>query len=195
MTRRSILEAARALFVEAGYVTTTIGAIAARADVSPETIYATFGTKRALLSALVDVSIAGGAEAPAILDQQWVQQLRDEPDLRRRVRVLARFGSAILERRAAIDEVIRGAAGADPDIAALWARGKAERLAGQRALLEIVIGDGRLGNGLDLDTAADIVYAVGSPETFQLLVSDRGWSASRFEHWYREALERLLLET
>jgi AcrR family transcriptional regulator len=193
-TRRSILEAARELFIERGYVATTIDAIATRADVSAETVYAAFGTKRAVLSELVDVSIAGGAEAPAILDQAWVLELRAERDPRRRLRILARNGSAILERRAALDEVVRGAAGAEPDIAALWARGKAERFAGQRALLEIVVGDGSLAEGLDLDRGADILYAVGSAETYRLLVVDRGWSASRFERWYGETLERLLFD-
>ena len=173
---------------------TTVEAMAARAAVSPETIYATFGTKRAVLSELVDVSIAGGDEAPAIVGQAWVQALRDERDIHRRLRILAGNGSAILERRVALDQVVRGAAAAEPDIAELCARGKAERLAGQRALLEIVVGDGRLAKGLDLDSAADILYAIGSPETFELLVVDRGWSASRFERWYGETLERLLLD-
>ena len=193
-TRRSVLEAAQELFFERGYVATTIDAMAARADVSPETVYATFGTKRAVLSELVDISIAGGDEARAILDQAWVQELRAERDPRHRLRILANNGSAILDRRAAVDEVVRGAAAAEPDIAELWARGKAQRLAGQRSLLEIVVGDGSLAKGLDLDTAADILYAVGSPETFRLLVVDRGWSASRFARWYGDTLERLLLD-
>ena len=68
-TRRAILDAARALFIERGYVATTIDAIAASATVSPETVYSTFGTKGSLLSALVDVSIAGDDDATPILDR------------------------------------------------------------------------------------------------------------------------------
>ena len=48
-------------------------AIAEAANVAPETVYATFGNKRALLSDLVDISIAGGVDAPAVLDQAWVR--------------------------------------------------------------------------------------------------------------------------
>ena len=51
------LAAARALFIDRGYVATTIDAIADRADVSPETVYSTFGNKRSLLSALVDNTV------------------------------------------------------------------------------------------------------------------------------------------
>ena len=119
--------------------------------------------------------------------------MREEPDPRRRLRVLAGQGRLILERRSAIDEVVRGAASADPDIAALWDRGKAQRFAGQREFLRIGVGSTGLREGMDLETAADILYAVGSPETYRLLVVDRGWSGSRFERWYGDTLERLLL--
>ena len=193
-TRGRVLDAARDLFIERGYVATTIDAIAERADVSVETIYATFGNKRAVLAEVVNVSIAGGQGAAPILAQPWVEDLRREPDPRRRVAILARNGRRILERRAAIDEVVRGAAAADPEVAALWAKGIAQRFAGQRALLALVVGSGSLRPGLDLAAAADILYAVGSPETYRHLVVDRGWSGLRFERWYAETLERLLLK-
>jgi AcrR family transcriptional regulator len=193
-TRHAVLEAARALFIETGYVATTIDAIAARANVAPETVYAVFGTKRSLLAELVDVSIAGGDEAPPIFEQPWVQKMRDEPDPRRRLQVLASNGRSILERRAAVDEVVRGAAAADPEIATLRERGKAERYAGQRAALRMVMGEADPPEGMSFEMAADILYALGSPETYRLLVVDRGWSSSRFEHWYGETLERLLLD-
>jgi AcrR family transcriptional regulator len=194
VTRGRVLDAARVLFIERGYVATTIEAIAERAEVSPETVYATFGNKRSVLSELVDSSIAGGVGAAPILDQDWVSALREEADPRARLRMLAGQGRSILERRSAVDEVVRGAAAADLEIAALRERGKAERLKGQRELLRIVVGTSAFRDGLDLDAATDILYAIGSPETYRLLVVDRGWSGDRFERWYAETLDRLLLE-
>jgi AcrR family transcriptional regulator len=191
-TRLRILDVARALFLEQGYVGTTINAIAERADVAPETVYAAFGSKRALLSQLVDLSIAGTVAVSPVLEQEWVRELREEPDVRHRIRMLAHQGRLILERRAALDEVVRGAASADPEIAALHERGKAERLAGQRELLRLAVGETPLADGIDLATAVDIVYAMGSPETYRLLVVDRGWSGDRFETWYGDTLERLV---
>jgi AcrR family transcriptional regulator len=44
--RRAVLEAARELFTEHGCVATPIGAIAARAGVSPETVYASYAPRR-----------------------------------------------------------------------------------------------------------------------------------------------------
>jgi AcrR family transcriptional regulator len=191
-TRRAILDAARELFVERGYVATTIEAIAAGARVAPETVYATFGNKRSLLSELIDVSMAGDDLPVPILERGWVGDLRGEPDPRRRVRILARNGRLILERVAPVYEVLRGAAAADPEIAALWERNKAQRYAGQRELARIVTA-GTRREGLTALAAADVLFALGSPETFRLLVVDRGWSADRFERWYADTLARLLL--
>ena len=192
-TRRSILDAAQELFVEGGYVVTTIEAIAAHARASPETVYATFKNKRSLLSELIDVSMAGDDAPVPILERPWVREMRDEPDLVKRLQALARNGRLILERVAPLYEVLRGAAAADPQVAALWQLNKEQRFGGQRELLGILIeGDG-LREGLTKRTAADILFAIGSPETYRSLVVDRGWSADRFERWYSDTLARLLL--
>jgi AcrR family transcriptional regulator len=193
-TRSAILEAARGAFLEDGYVATSITAIARRAAVSAETVYGVFGTKRSILAALVDVTIAGDSRPIPIGDRDWVRELRMEPDRRRRIEILARNGRQILERRAPIDEVVQGAAAADPEIRSLLDSGRAERLAGQRALLEIVAGSQGFRSGLTLDGAADVLFAMGSPEVYRLLTGVRGWSGERFEAWYATEIESLLGE-
>ena len=40
---------------------------------------------------------------------------------------------------------------------------------------------------------ADILFALGSPETWHALVIDRGWTQAAFADWYAETLERQLL--
>jgi len=192
-TRQAVLAAAKELFVARGYAATTIDAIAVRADVSPETIYATFGNKRSLLSDLVDVSIAGDDAPVPVLERPWVQEMRTEPDVGRRLRLLARNGRAMLERWADVADVLRGAAAADPEIAALWEDNKTQRFTGQQALLRIAADGTRLRVGLTRESAADVLFAVGSPEVYRMLVVDRGWSADRFERWYADTLARLLL--
>ncbi len=61
-TRRRIRDAARRLFVERGYVATTIEAIAGEAGVAVPTVYLAFGTKRALLVELLDIAAVGAAD-------------------------------------------------------------------------------------------------------------------------------------
>jgi AcrR family transcriptional regulator len=191
-TRAAILGAARRAFIEQGYVATTIEGIARGATVSVETVYATFRTKRAILAALVDVAIAGDDAPVAILERSWVQDLRAEPDRRRRVKTLAAYGRSILERRSPIDTVMAGAAAADPEMRSLLETGRAERFAGQREFLRIVAGPDGVRPDLTLDGAADILFAIGSPEVFRLFTVVRGWSGDRFEAWYATAIEALL---
>jgi AcrR family transcriptional regulator len=191
-TRAAILEAARELFIERGFVATTMQAIAARARISPATLYTAFTNKRSLLPALVDQSIAGDDAPVPMLDRPWVHELRAEPALQRRIAILARNGRLILERRAPVDEVIQAAAASDPDIATLWRAGKAQRLAGQSELLRIVAAGAGFRDGLGEGDAVDTLYALGSPETYRLLTVDRGWSPARFERWYADSVARLL---
>ncbi len=192
-TRRAILDAASEQFLEGGYAGTTIESIAARAGVAPETVYATFRNKRSLLAELVDVSIAGDDDPVPILDRPWVRRMRAEPDPARRVRMLASNGTAILARWTPIYEVLRAAAAADQELAALWRGYQAQRREGQRTLLGIVIAVAPLRRGVARTAAEDVLFAVGSPEMYRLLVLERGWSAARFERWYAEAIARLLL--
>lgn len=188
-----MIVAATHLFTEQGYAATTIRSVAARAEISPETVYAAFGTKRRLLSAVLDVAIVGDDEPLPLMERRWVQELRNEPDPRKRLHILARNGSHILRRISPIYEVLRGAAVVDPELSSLWAGYSAQRFAGQRELVTVVGAGGVLREGLTVGEAADILFVVGSPETYRLLTVDRGWSPNHFTRWYEETLMRLLL--
>jgi AcrR family transcriptional regulator len=192
-TRRAVLDAARALFVERGDAAATIEAVAERAEVSPETVYSAFGSKRAVLSDLIDVTIAADDAPVPILERPWVDAMRKEHDPRRRLRILARNGRLMLDRWADVAAVLASAAAADPKIAELWERNKEQRLTGQRALLRMATEGTNLREGLSREAAADVLFAVGSPEVYRMLVVDRAWSPARFERWYADTLERLLL--
>jgi AcrR family transcriptional regulator len=76
--QRSIIEAATALFVELGFGATTIDQIATAAKVSPQTIYATYGSKAAVLFRAIDVAVAGDYDEAPLL--QRVPVLADASD-------------------------------------------------------------------------------------------------------------------
>ena len=67
-TQRRIIAAARSLFASRGYAATTLEAIAELAEVSPKTLGAVFGSKRALLVEVVNPQTFGA----------WVWQLIEE---------------------------------------------------------------------------------------------------------------------
>src|SRR5690349_22484054 len=117
-TRARIVDAATRLFVDDGYLATTIEAIAERAGVAVQTVYYVFGTKRNLLAAVLDASVAGDVEPVPVLERDWVEALRAEGDATSAVERLVEAMVAIVARTMAIYEVVRRAA-ADPDVSAL----------------------------------------------------------------------------
>jgi AcrR family transcriptional regulator len=88
-TRRRILEAAETLFTRDGYATTTIAAIADQADVAVQTIYAVFGTKRAVLSELLAVRVVGDDDTIPLKDRDDWRAMESETDPRRQLDLLA----------------------------------------------------------------------------------------------------------
>ena len=80
LARRAVIGAARRLFIEGGYATTTIAAISRRADVPEPTVYRLFSSKLGILKVLLDVSIAGYDEPIAVHERSSVASLIDEPD-------------------------------------------------------------------------------------------------------------------
>lgn len=68
-TRESLLDAARAAFVEQGYAGTRVADVAARAGVAHGTFYTYFDSRADVLAALVD---AVGDRLRGVLEREWV---------------------------------------------------------------------------------------------------------------------------
>src|SRR5947209_10504132 len=116
-TRRQILDAARRLFAARGYTATTLPAIAEEAGVAAPTVTAVFGTKVALLHALIQMGVRGNAGQAPLVQQPWWQDMLAEPDPRQLLRWFAGINRQIQQRSADIYEITRGAATAEPEIA------------------------------------------------------------------------------
>jgi hypothetical protein len=52
---------------------------------------------------------------------------------------------------------------------------------------------GGLRADLDPDRARDLVWTLISPEVYELLVGDRGWSGDEYEQWLAQALTDALV--
>ncbi|MCN0179275.1 TetR/AcrR family transcriptional regulator [Salinispora arenicola] len=99
-TRTRITTAATELFTTAGYSSTSVAAIAARAGVSEQSVYYSFGTKRAILTAALDLAIAGDDEPVPTLERPWVRAALAEPDPHGQIRRQV-AGAADVYRRTA----------------------------------------------------------------------------------------------
>ncbi|MFC9895391.1 TetR/AcrR family transcriptional regulator [Nocardia sp. NPDC127579] len=190
--RAKMLAAARTLFAERGYTATTMKAIAEAAGMAVQTLYFTFATKRAILSELLDTEIAGDTEPVATMDRPWFDAaLAAAPADQIRLQVDA--AATIFGRVSPLLEVIRSAAATDPELAELWQTNLTQRRAVQLRLATALTEKTALRNGLPAERAADISLAVLAPETYHLLVHERGWTTADWTAWAADALIRQLL--
>ncbi len=194
-TRLSILRAAGRLFIEHGYVPTSIDAIAEAAGVSRATVFNSVGGKGAILKAAYDVTLVGD-DAPVALpdrpESRAVMARTDPADF------LDGYAGIIVDvhgRLAPIHEAIRGAASADPEAREVWETVVAERLRGARNVVAGVQSRGGLREGLDPVAAADAVWVLNDPGLYNLLVNQRGWAPSAFRDWLSAALRWQLMPT
>lgn len=192
-TRRQILEAARRLFTTRGYAGTTMEGMAQEAGVAVETVYATFGSKRTVLTRLVDLQVLGDEAPEPILERVAPQQVRLEQDQRRQIALFARDMTAIMERVGPLFGVLRAAAVVEPDIAELLQHLLRSRRANLLQFAGWVAERGPLRAGLTVEGAGDAVWVFSSAEVHQLLTVDLGWPAERFTAWLTDALIAHLL--
>jgi AcrR family transcriptional regulator len=195
LTRDRILEAAEELFLADGYGATTITGVARRAGVAADTVYATFGSKHGILTALMDARVAGDTEPVPLLDRPDIKAAAAQADRGRRIGLVADGIAAIHERARRIDDLMLSAAGSDPQIAA--ARSdiqQRQRLEGMRYALRAIKGADPLRASLDDDSAADILWTLTGPDVHRLLTDQRHWTADRYRRWLADAIERLLFD-
>jgi hypothetical protein len=62
-----------------------------------------------------------------------------------------------------------------------------------RVFAENLALTGSLRADLSIPAVADIIWSLGSPEYYVLLVESRGWALAEFERWLGESWVRLLL--
>ena len=192
-TRLRILDAAQRRFAERGYGVTTMDAIAAEAGVAVDTVYAGFGSKRGVLSALMDVRVGGDDQPVQLLDRPGPQAVRRETNQRRQLAIFAQDVSAIGERARPVADIIRGAAAVDEEIAALWSRLEKSRFQNMSRFVAWVAANGPFRAGISEADAAAIVWSLTSPEMQRLLRVERAWSLERYAEWLAQTLTRTLL--
>jgi AcrR family transcriptional regulator len=192
-TRARIRDTAARLFVDHGYVATTMRQVAASAGVGERTLYDAFPTKAALFSHTLSVAIVGDEETVRVAERPEIAATREQADPRTAIGQLVAYSTALLERAGDLIMVSVEAAGADADMRAAADAGAAATHRVHLALTEHLHRRGALRAGLDPVTAADILYALGSPHMHQLLRRHRGWTVQQYQTWLDNAIVHELL--
>ena len=192
-TRLQILESARAMFVERGYDGATLDVIASEAGVAVDTLYAVFGSKRGILSSLIEVSLVGDDEETPLLEREGPQSVLREKDPLRQIELFAKDITAIMGRMAPIFGIMRAAAKTEPDIEKMLRGMLDSRLQGMMLFVDALASNRSLRTGLTRQEAAETVWMLTSAEMYNLAIMDRGWSEEKYQQWLGTALANLLL--
>ncbi len=189
-TRQRIRDAARELFLADGYSAATITEIARTAAVAPQTVYFTYGSKAAILSAVIDAEIVGDLEPVPLLDRPAAKRVTAVTDPAERLRRAVTLLCDVTERVAPVYELARGGA-IDPEVRGLLDRHEQQRRQTHRALVGLLAAG--LRSGLDVHEASDRLYALVSHDVYWLLVERCGWTKRRWRQLTQEEARRQLL--
>ena len=187
-TRLRIVTSAHELFVEHGYAATTMDGIAARAGVAVQTVYYTFRTKGLLLREVVEHAGAGRPDAPPVDERPWMREAMSEESGDRALAVAVEHGVDIYVRAAPLWRSLHAAAISDPEVDAYAQTMAAGRRAGMGGLVARLDSLGYLREGLTVDRATDLVFALFSHETFLALTRDARWTVEDYKAWLYSTL-------
>jgi AcrR family transcriptional regulator len=187
-TRRRIADAARRLLEETGYAGMTRPAVAKAAGVAVPTVYAAFGSKKGIVSELLDEARFGEAY------QTLLAEARSERDPMKLLKFPPRFARRIYEAELPVENLLRGAGMVAPEFAAVEDERNCQRYDSQVMVIDALERSGFLREGLGHESARAVLWSLTSRELFRMLVRERGWTGDAYEAWLGEALRRELTD-
>jgi len=192
-TRSRVIHAATRLFVEQGYATTTMRAIAGEAGVSLPTVELLFGTKPQLLHVVLDVAIAGDDDPVPVLSRAWAAEAQSKDDAVGFLSAVAQVLKEAQVRSAGVMLAAYEAAASDPDIGLLIADRELQRQRTASWIVDGILKHASLRAGLDRAAAVDTVWMLMDPVVFSRLTRHRGWSLERYAAWFADSIAQLLV--
>ncbi|MEO7421251.1 MAG: helix-turn-helix domain-containing protein [Ornithinibacter sp.] len=183
-TRAAVLEAARSLFADLGWVGTSMRGVAREAGVAVETVYAGFRSKRDLLLAAVDVAVVGD-DLPIPLAQRDFSVGLGVGTRRERVAKAARMSAAISSRTCALNQALIQGAATDIDLARCLAD------VDERRRGEITSYFEQVASRPATPGQIDEVWLLTSADVFHMLVHRSAWTPEHYEQWLVDRLTEI----
>ena len=165
----------------------TIEAIAQRAEVSAQSVYAIFKSKTGILIELLDQSTFGADYEDA------VRRALSASDPETRLRIAAPIARQIHDAQSATFDLLRGAGVVAPELAKLEQQRESLRYERQERMIISLRDAGRLRPGVDHATARDIFWMLTGRDVYRMLVRERGWSSQKYQVWLADSLVYSLL--
>jgi AcrR family transcriptional regulator len=194
-TEVRVLDAARTLFVDAGYSSTSMADIAAAAGVAIQTIYnAVGGGKAAVFKRVWDVTVAGDVEPVPLDGRSAIRALLDDPVPRHKLRRYAALSRQLYERVGPLARGLRaGAAAGDDEMVHLLETVEHERLRGTTSIAAHLSKVGALRPELSVSRAGQRLWVINAGETGDALVIGCRWTLDEYQAWMAETMTCALL--
>ena len=190
-TRARILDAATELFVERGYARTTVQDLADRGGVSRDTVHAIFGGKARVLTALIDTRLVPDGAVANVTQTPAAQAIKHEVDQRTQLQLFATWMAEMSTRLRPAFEILRTASAVEPEMAAVFAEMDRFRLKNMQIYARWFAARGPLR--VSTKRAAEVIWAVASPDVARMLCDELGWTEAEHAHWLADTLTRSLL--
>jgi len=184
-TQRRIAAAAGELFAEDGFAGTTVARIAERAGVATPTVYAVFGSKGAIVRALL-MQMEGDAGRG-----EWARRVAEERNPHRKLAAFAQWTTALFASSKATIHLANGAA-SDPALLDLRDEGNRHRREGLRAVITSLADD--LPAELSEQRALDRAWILTAVEPYLAATDGCGWSDQEYAAWLTTLLQEQLLK-
>ncbi len=177
-TRRRIVEAALAAFLERGYAGTTMDAVATDAQVAVQTVYFVFRTKGDLLQAVYEHVVLGPERLPPHLTWWW-RAVEEEPDVTVAVRTLVTGSMDLLVRAAPLVWTVL----ADETAREGYDFNEGLRRDGYEVLVRTLVEKHPLRPDVTPERARDVLLLLTGPQLYAQLARDLKWSRQEIEEW------------
>jgi AcrR family transcriptional regulator len=176
-TEAELMDAARDLFLQQGYVATTLAQVAQRAGLAARTVYVRFGTKAALFRRVVDRALVGDAEPVDVAHRPGAMQAMTADTLQARIDAFADVCIGVAERAGPLFEVAAQAEAVEPEVAQAATAGRRATAELCTAFWRHAAADGLISDELDREALAVVTDLLVCADTVVHLRRTRGWSA------------------
>jgi AcrR family transcriptional regulator len=191
-TRETIVQSAQEAFEQKGFSATTIPLIASAAGVSPKTVEALFGTKAALLRAVVDYAIRGDLLDIPITEREGGTRIEAAPTAAAMLDLHATHVRTIVERTARVAWSVEHAAAGDPDVTDLWQKMTHNRRSGVTWATDLLLAKPDTDPTLERSYVENTFWLALEWGTYRTMTEQHGLTPKQFEQWLRSYYRNML---
>ena len=184
-TRDKVVAAAAEQFLANGWAGTGMRGIAQSAGVAVETVYSHFPSKRALLDAVIDISVVGDDHPVALADRPEFAAL-GTGQRSDRIAAAAHLLALVQDRTSRFARVVREAAPSDEQIHEVLRATRRRQRRDIDAAAALVVGRPLAASEVDE------LWVLFSPDVYLMFIEEGGWTTDRYESWAAATLSRIL---